>query len=87
MPFLQAVQAERVETLQREPQRIHPVVARAAKRVGPMQLQQLANGGRFAGQLGFGLFQRRNVGRRGRRRRAENILQQIQPPLGRRSAV
>ena len=65
--------ADRVEVLEREAQRIHDLVADGARRVRPVLFHPLAQRVRLAVVLVF--LERRHVGRRRQRRRAEQVVQ------------
>ena len=66
--------ADRVVVLQPEAERIHVAMAGRARRIAPVHLELLAHRLR----LGAGrLLERRHVGRRRRRRHAEEILQHV----------
>ena len=81
-----APHAEGVEVFQREPERVHAVVARAAQRLLAMNGERLAQGWGAAGDFLFGIFEQRNVGGRRWRRRAEDVFQYEQAAFHRRGA-
>ena len=82
--ILGAPPADAVVVLQREPDRIHPGVAGGADGVGPVHLHLLAHRQHLAVRR---RLQLRNVGRRRRRRRAEQVLENPLAALHHRRAI
>jgi hypothetical protein len=72
-----------VISLEGKAERIHASVARRAKGVAAMPFHQLPHR-RVCAQRGLGLFERRHIGRRGRGRGAQQVVENEQPPLDRR---
>ena len=76
---LDAPFADRIEILEREAERIHPLMARRARRVLPMKLHPLPQ--RLRLTVGARFFQRRHIERRRRRRRPEQLANSHRPRI------
>ncbi len=84
-PSLSRQRAEAVVVLQPEPERVEAIMADGTTRLGAVLLHPLAE--RPTGIGGTILPQRRDLGRRRGRRRAEDLLQDPATALHRRSPI